>query len=226
MVDITEKLFSMQDKAYRDFNSKLVPNVKYESIIGVRIPLIRKTAKEISDEDAKVFLSSLPHGYFEEYHLHAFLIGKINDFDICIEEAERFLPYIDNWSVCDSFSPKVFKKHKGELLDKINVWLESTHTYTVRFAIKMLMEHFLDEDFRPEYPEKVASVKSDEYYVKMMAAWYFATALAKQYDAILPYLESCALDSEIHKMTVRKILDSYRISNEQKNYIRTFGQPK
>ena len=221
MTEISEKLLALQDIPYRDFNSRLIPGVALDSVIGVRIPLIRKMAKELPEKPSKLFLSELPHSYFEEYHLHAFLIGKIADFDVCIEEAERFLPYIDNWSVCDSFSPKVFKKHKSELLDYINVWLESTHTYTVRFAIKMLMEHFLGEDFRPEYPEKVASVKSDEYYVKMMVAWYFATALAKQYDAILPYIESDALDDDIHKMTVRKILDSYRIGDEEKNYIRT-----
>ena len=221
MTEISEKLLALQDIPYRDFNSRLIPGVALDSVIGVRIPLIRKMAKELPEKPSKLFLSELPHSYFEEYHLHAFLIGKIADFDVCIEEAERFLPYIDNWSVCDSFSPKVFKKHKSELLDYINVWLESTHAYTVRFAIKMLMEHFLGEDFRPEYPEKVASVKSDEYYVKMMVAWYFATALAKQYDAILPYIESDALDDDIHKMTVRKILDSYRIGDEEKNYIRT-----
>ena len=222
MVDITEKLFSMQDKAYRDFSARLIPGVSLDSVIGVRIPLIRKLAKEITGEEGKAFLSKLPHRYFEEYHLHSFIIGKISDFDICMRETERFLPYIDNWSVCDSFSPKVFKKHKAELLDKIKVWLESDRTYTVRFAIKMLMDHFLDGDFSKEYPEMIASVKSDEYYVKMMVAWYFATALAKQYDDILPYVSEYKLDGDIHSMTIRKILDSYRISDEQKRQIRTF----
>ncbi len=225
MVNITAKLFSMQDAAYRDFSAQLIPSVSLDSVIGVRIPLIRKMANELSSEEAETFLSQLPHKYFEEYHLHSFLIGKISDFDLCIKETERFLPYIDNWSVCDSFSPKVFKKHKSELLERINIWIASSHTYTVRFAIKMLMEHFLDGDFSKEYPKRIASVKTDEYYVKMMVAWYFATALAKQYDSILPYITEYRLDGEIHKMTIRKILDSYRIDEEQKKYIRTFTKP-
>ena len=222
MTSIQEKLFSLKDSDYRDFSSRLIPGVPYESVIGVRIPLIRRLAKEISTEDAKAFLSELPHTYYEEYHLHSFLIERISDFDLCIEETERFLPYIDNWSVCDSFSPKVFKRHRSELLDKIKAWLESDRVYTLRFAVKMLMEHFLNEDFSKEYPKMVASVKSDEYYVKMMVAWYFATALAKQRDSILPYVTGYRLDSETHAMAIRKILDSYRISDEDKKYIRTF----
>ncbi|MBP3333125.1 MAG: DNA alkylation repair protein [Clostridia bacterium] len=222
MTSIQEKLFLLKDAKYRDFSLRLIPDVPYESVIGVRIPLIRRLAKEMSVEDAKAFLSELPHTYFEEYHLHSFLIERISDFDLCIEETERFLPYIDNWSVCDSFSPKVFKRHRSELLERIKLWIESSHAYTVRFAIKMLMEHFLDEDFSKEYPEAVASVKSDEYYVKMMVAWYFATALAKQRDTILPYLTRYRLDGETHAMAIRKILDSYRISDEDKKYVRTF----
>ncbi len=211
----------MQDLKYRDFSARLTPSVEKELFIGVRIPEIRKLAKELPASEAEKFISVLPHQYVEEYQLHSFIIGKISDFERAIYETERFLPCVDNWAVCDSFSPKVFAKHKSELLIHTDKWLASSHAYTVRFGIKMLMEHFLGDNFSEEFPRKVALIKSDEYYVKMMVAWYFATALAKQYDSVISYMENRLLDPEIHKMTVRKALDSYRISDERKKYIRS-----
>ena len=188
--EITTKLFSLQDTAYRDFQVKLIPGMDAQKEIGVRTPELRKLAKELAKrEDIREFLNDLPHQYFDENQLHAFILSGEKDFEKCMEDLERFLPYVDNWATCDQTSPKVFRKHRKELLDAIRRWIESDHPYTVRFAIKMLMEHFLDEDFDPAYPEMVAEVRSEEYYIRMMIAWYFATALAKQYEAVLPYLE-------------------------------------
>ena len=220
--EITTKLFSPQDTAYRDFQVKLIPGMDAEKEIGVRTPELRKLAKELAKrEDIREFLNDLPHQYFDENQLHAFILSGEKDFEKCMEDLERFLPYVDNWATCDQTSPKVFRKHRKELLDAIRRWIESDHPYTVRFAIKMLMEHFLDEDFDPAYPEMVAEVRSEEYYIRMMIAWYFATALAKQYEAVLPYLEQKKLDAWTHNKTIQKAVESYRITEEQKIYLKS-----
>ena len=220
--EITTKLFSLQDTAYRDFQVKLIPGMDAQKEIGVRTPELRKLAKELAKrEDIREFLNDLPHQYFDENQLHAFILSGEKDFEKCMEDLERFLPYVDNWATCDQTSPKVFRKHRKELLDAIRRWIESDHPYTVRFAIKMLMEHFLDEDFDPAYPEMVAEVRSEEYYIRMMIAWYFATALAKQYDAAVPYLEQGKLDVWTHNKTIQKAVESYRITDKQKEYLKS-----
>ncbi len=223
-MDIRNKLLSIQDEKYRDFSARLIPSISKERIIGIRIPLIRSFAKEMSKDEALKYIQSCEHFYLEEFMLHSFIVAAIRDFDTCIYETEKLLPYIDSWSLCDSFSPRIFKKNKEKLLIYIEKWLKSEHTYTVRFALKMLMEHFLDEAFDEKYLEYAANIKSDEYYLKMMVAWYFATAAAKQYEFVLPYIENYRLDATTHKMTVRKIFDSYRITDAQKDYIRTFSK--
>ena len=220
--EIQEKLFTLQDVPYRDFQMGLIPGYDTDRMIGVRTPALRALAKEYAKrEEIRVFLEDLPHDYFEENQLHSFLIGEMKDFDACMAETERFLPYVDNWATCDQLSPGVFRKHKDELLQHIKGWLCSGHTYIVRFGIGMLMQHFLDEDFRPEYPELVAQIHSDEYYVNMMIAWYFATALAKQYDASLPYLLEDRLAVWTHNKTIQKAIESRRFSPEQKDYLKT-----
>ena len=221
MKRISEELFKLQDTEYRDFQSKLIPTVDPDHTIGVRTPALRKFAKQLVKEKAyEDFLKDLPHRYFDENQLHAFVISEIKDFDACLEEVDKFLPYVDNWATCDQMSPKVFKKNRKALLSNIRRWLASGRTYTVRFALGMLMQHFLDADFRPEYPEWVAGIRSEEYYVKMMVAWYFATALAKQYETALPYLESRKLDPWTHNKTIQKAVESYRITPEQKQYLK------
>ncbi|MGP1570383.1 MAG: DNA alkylation repair protein [Eubacteriales bacterium] len=218
---IIKDLFDMQDLKYAEFNRKLIPNIAKESIIGVRTPDLRTYAKTlIKQESTEQFLRKLPHEYFEENQLHAFLISEIKDFDNCITELNLFLPFVDNWATCDQMSPKIFKKHKQELLKYIQIWLESDKTYTVRFAIGMLMQHFLDENFDIEYLETVAKIQSDEYYVNMMIAWYFATALAKKYEQTLPYIEDKMLETWTHNKTIQKAIESYRITDEQKTYLR------
>ncbi|WP_029322311.1 DNA alkylation repair protein [Butyrivibrio sp. AE3004] len=219
---IREELFALEDIKYRDFQVGLIPGKTIETMIGVRTPALRKLAKDLAKkEDVTVFLRNLPHKYFDEDQLHAFIISEIKDYDTCINEVELFLPYVDNWATCDQMSPKIFKKHKTELLDNIKAWIRSDKTYTVRFAIGMLMQHYLDEDFSPQYPEMVAAVKSDEYYINMMIAWYFATALAKQYDEILPFITEKRLGTWTHNKTIQKAVESYRITPEQKEYLRT-----
>ena len=219
--EIIKRLNALQDTKYRDFQSKLIPDTKAE-FIGVRTPELRKLAKELIKEGkTDNFLSALPHKYFDENQLHAFIISGIKDFDMCVKEVERFLPYVDNWATCDQMSPKVFKKEKKALLPYINKWLKSGKTYTVRFGMGMLMQHFLGEDFAVEYAEKVACVKSDEYYIKMMQAWYFATALAKNYDEVLPFIENKTLEKWTHNKTIQKSIESYRITDEQKAYLKT-----
>ena len=220
--EITTKLFSLQDTAYRDFQVKLIPGMDAEKEIGVRTPELRKLAKELAKrEDIREFLNDLPHQYFDENQLHAFILSGEKDFEKCMEDLERFLPYVDNWATCDQMSPKVFRKNRKKLLESINRWIGSEHTYTVRFAIKMLMEHFLDEDFDSIYPEMVATVRSEEYYIRMMIAWYFATALAKRYDAVLPYLKQEKLDVWTHNKAIQKAVESYRITEEQKIYLKS-----
>lgn len=212
-----ERLFALQDPAYREFQRRLMPTVDPKTVIGVRITQLRKLAKTVGKED----LGELPHPYYELNNLHAFYIEGIRDFDRCIEELEEFLPYVDNWATCDSLRPKCFKRCKAQLLERIKSWLQAEHPYTVRFAIEMLMLHYLEEDFSEEYPKLASEVCSNEYYVNMMIAWYFATALAKQYDAVIGYLEMNALSVWIHNKTVQKAIESDRIPEEQKIYLRT-----
>ena len=220
--EILNELYKKQDIQYRDFQAKLIPPKTADDMIGVRTPELRKYAKELlKREDIEEFLEILPHEFFDEYQLHAFIISGIKDYDKCMEEVDKFLPYVDNWATCDQLSPKVFKKHRPELLKQIKKWIKSKETYTVRFAIGMLMEHFLDEDFDIQYPEMVAKIRSDEYYINMMIAWYFATALAKQYDAILPFIEEKKLDKWTHNKAIQKSVESYRITPEQKEYLKT-----
>ncbi|SEL44291.1 3-methyladenine DNA glycosylase AlkD [Butyrivibrio sp. ob235] len=220
--EIREELFKLQDEKYRDFQVKLIPGKDTEVMIGVRTPDLRKYAKQLSKkEDIADFLTDLPHKYFDEDQIHAFVISEIKDYGKCIEEVERFLPYVDNWATCDQMSPKVFKKNKTELLSYIKKWISSDKTYTIRFGTGMLMQHFLDDDFDISYPEMVAKIRSDEYYVNMMTAWYFATALAKQYDAILPFIEDKRLEPWTHNKAIQKSVESYRITPEQKEYLKS-----
>ena len=217
-----ELLLQLQDKSYRDFQSKLIPTIPVETIIGVRIPAIRKLAKEYGkDPESVEFLKQLPHTYYDENILHALLVAEIKDYEVCVKEVERFLPYVDNWAVCDIFSPKVFRKNKDKLIDKIIEWTASSHPYICRFGIEMLMTHFLDEDFRVEYLEIPAAVHSGEYYVNMMIAWFYATALAKKWDATIGYIEDQRLDTWTHNKTIQKARESYRITPEQKEYLKT-----
>lgn len=219
--EIKDALFALQDTAYRDFQAKLIPGLKSGSMIGVRTPELRKLAKQMAKRDEiGAFLEALPHTYFDENQLHAFIISERKDFERCVEEVDRFLPFVDNWATCDQMSPKVFKKHRQELLPHIREWIDSDKTYTVRFGIRMLMEHFLDEEFDPAYPGMVSKVRSEEYYVNMMVAWYFATALAKQYDAALPYIEEKRLAPWTHNKAIQKAVESYRITPEQKGYLK------
>ncbi len=218
--EIIFRLFSLQDLPYQAFQARLIPNLDPSTIIGVRTPALRALAKEIgAGED---FKKQLPHGYFEENQLHAFLLEPGKDFEKTVRDVEAFLPYVDNWATCDQLRPRVFKKHRAELLPHIRAWLDSGHVYTVRFGIGMLMCHFLDEDFDPEYLTLVSSVRIADYYVRMMAAWYFATALAKQYEAALPYITQFRLEPWIHQKTIQKSVESDRISPEQKEFLKKF----
>lgn len=220
--EIKKKLHELQDKQYRDFQAKLIPTVDPERVIGVRTPELRKYAKElVKRPDIGGFLSDLPHKFFDEDQLHAFIVSEMKDYEACIEEISIFLPYVNNWATCDQMSPKVFKKHKKELLIEIKRWLSSEEAYTVRFATGMLMEHFLDDDFDPAYPKMVAKIRSDEYYINMMTAWYFATALAKQYDAVIPFIEGKKLDTWTHNKAIQKSIESNRISPERKVYLKS-----
>ena len=222
MTDIEKELFRLQDRRYREFQAKLIPTADPQTVIGVRTPELRKYAKQLGKgPDASLFLQDLPHRYFDENQLHAFVISGIKDFERCVEEVNRFLPYVDNWATCDQMSPVCFKKHKDELLTHIWEWLESEETYTIRFGIKMLMQHFLDDAFDIAYPRAVAQIRSEEYYVNMMIAWYFATALAKQYDQIIPFIEERRLDERTHRKAIQKAVESYRITPEQKEYLKS-----
>ena len=222
MTEIQELLFTKQDIKYRDFQAPLFPNIDKEKMIGVRTPDLKKLAKELyGSETANKFVETLPHEYFDENQLHAFLISLIKDYETCLKEVDRFLPYIDNWGTCDQLSPKVFAKHKDELIVDIKRWIKSKHVYTVRFAIGMLLSLYLDESFKEEYLELVSKVKSDEYYINMMIAWYFATALAKQYKTAIRYIEDKRLDYWVHNKTIQKAVESYRITPEQKDYLKS-----
>ena len=219
---VTERLFALADEGYRQFQTPLLPSVDPARIIGVRTPVLRKLAKELAGTaEGEVFLRDLPHAYYEENNLHAFLVEQIKDYDACIAAIDAFLPYVDNWSTCDGWSPKMFKKHPDELLMKIREWMASDLPYTVRFGMGMLQRYFLDERFDPTYLDWVAAIDREEYYVRMMVAWYFATALAKQYDAALPYIEQGRLPHWTHNKTIQKAVESYRVTAEQKAYLKT-----
>lgn len=220
--EVQKQLFTLQDIKYRDFHSRLVPGVDKESIIGVRTPMLRKFAKEFGKtKEAESFLQDLPHRYYEENNLHMMVISMDKDYESCLKKVEKFLPYINNWATCDLPLPKCFAKHKPELIEEIKKWIASGETYTIRYGIGALMSLYLDEDFRPEYLELAAGVQSEEYYVNMMIAWFLATALAKQWDAAIVWLETKKLPVWIHKKTIQKAIESYRITPEQKEYLRS-----
>lgn len=219
MKSIERELLSLQDIAYRNFHARLMPNINIETIIGVRMPILKKYAKSL--ENYGDFLTELPHKYYEENNLHGLLISQIDDFEKCVSELDKFLPYVDNWATCDMMKPKSFKKNKEKLLKKIDEWIASGKTYTIRFAVSMLMTHFLDEDFDQRYLDTVAKIESDEYYVNMMSAWFFATALAKRYDDTVLYVEKNILPDAVHNKTIQKAVESRRISEDKKLYLKT-----
>lgn len=225
--EIRAELYRLRDEKYRDFQVKLIPTRDPETMIGVRTPALRAYAKTLSKRpDIGEYLDALPHESFDEDQLHAFILSGMKDFEQCVRAVDRFLPFVDNWATCDQLSPKAFGKHRAALLPWIRRWMDSGRTYTVRFGIGMLMAHFLDTDFEPEYLEWVTAVQSEEYYVNMMRAWYFATALAKQYETALPYLEEQRLDAWTHNKTIQKAVESYRITDEQKAYLKTLKVKK
>lgn len=222
MTTIQQQLFALRDESYRDFHRKLIPTVDPETIIGVRTPELRKLAKQIEQEpETQEFLHTLPHRYYEENNLHDFLLERIKDYSTFLAELNAFLPYIDNWATCDGLRPKCVKKHLPEFLQEIRGWMQSERTYTVRFGINMLMSFYLDDAFQEEYLSWVAQVQSEEYYVQMMQAWYFATALAKQWDHTVPYLQQEKLCTWVHNKTIQKAIESRRISAQQKQLLRT-----
>ena len=226
-MEIQKELFLRQDKEYMKFLSKLTPNVSEDTIIGVRIPEIRKLAKKlVKNNEYEDFLKELPHKYYDENLLHGAIISESKDFEKCIKLLDNFLPFVDNWAVCDTISPKIFKKHKKELIEKIKEWSQSDKTYTCRFGVEMLMTHFLDEDFKKEYLEIVANIHSEEYYVKMVVAWFFATALAKQWDYAVIYLENNRLDVWVHNKTIQKARESLRILEDKKGYLKGLKRKK
>lgn len=220
--EIRKELLGFSDEKYRDFQAKLIPTVEKDTIIGVRTPELRALAKNlVKRDDVEVFLSELPHKYFEENQLHAFIISEMKDYEQCLLKLDTFLPYVDNWATCDQMSPKIFKKYRDELLVYIKKWIKSEDTYSVRFAVKMLMEHFLEESYNISYPETVAAIRSEDYYVNMMIAWYFATALSKQYESVLLFIEEKRLPAWTHNKAIQKSIESYRISKEQKDFLRS-----
>lgn len=219
---VRKELFTLQDLNYQDFQTKLMPTVDKETVIGIRTPALRAYAKEFGKrEEAKQFLEILPHQYYEENNLHGLLIEQMKDYEKCVEELDRFLPYINNWATCDLLTMKTVKKHLGSYIDKIEQWIQSDRPYTIRFGVNMLMRYYLEDEFKIEYPEKVAAIRSEGYYVNMVRAWYFATALAKRYKQILPFLEERRMDVWTHNKTIQKAIESYRITPEQKAYLRT-----
>lgn len=221
-MEITDKLFKLQDIKYRDFQAKLIPNIDINNVIGVRTTDLKKYAKElVKDNNYSSFLNDLPHKYFDENQLHAFIISELKDYDKCIEYINIFLPYVDNWATCDQMSPKVFKKYPDKLISNIKKWIKSKKTYTIRFGIGMMMQYFLDDNFKKEYLELISNIRSNEYYVNMMISWFFATALAKKYEDTIIYLENNKLDTWVHNKTIQKAIESYRITNEQKDYLKS-----
>lgn len=222
ILQIRKRLFSMQDEKYREFHLGLIPGVPPESVIGIRTPLLRGYGRELIKENkAEEFIGSLPHEFYDENVLHAILISAERNFDRAVGLLDDFLPYVDNWAVCDIIKPAAFKNHPAELPDKIRKWINAEHTYTVRFGIGMLMSYYLDSEFDPKFPELVAGIKSDEYYINMMIAWYFATALAKQYDAVIPYIREHRLSPWVHNKSIQKSIESRRITDKQKSYLRS-----
>ncbi|MBR6384996.1 MAG: DNA alkylation repair protein [Ruminococcus sp.] len=221
-MDILKELYSLRDEKYKTFSKSLIPNVPNENIIGVRTPDLKALAKKITSQGmGENFCRSLPHRYFEENQLHSFIISQVKDYDKLIMLIDEFLPYVDNWAVCDQLRPVIFKKHRDRLIDSIKIWINSDRIYTVRFGTGMLMCHYLDESFKPEYLELVSDIKSDEYYINMMSAWYFATALAKQYESAVVYLEKNMLSDFVHNKTIQKAVESYRVSDGHKIYLKT-----
>ncbi len=221
MNNIIKNLYAAADAGYRDFNSKLIPNISKDCFIGVRTPILRQFAKDlVKSEQYKDFIAYLPHRFFEENQLHAFIISEIKDFDVVIKETERFLPYINNWATCDQLSPYVFKKNLDVLYKHVCKWIKSKDVYTVRFAIKTLMQYWLDDKFNTKYSDMVANIKTDEYYINMMRAWYFATAAAKQYDQILPYLKSGKIDEWTRLRAIQKAMESFRVTDAHKKELR------
>lgn len=222
MTDIVrENLYRLQDIKYKDFHCKLIPTVEPDAVIGVRMPQLKYYAKSLKNTDMSDFLNDLPHKYYDENNLHGLLVMGIKDYEDCVRALDTFLPYVDNWATCDLLRPISFKKNRAELIGQIKTWLSSKHTYTIRFGLEMLMLHFLDEDFKAEYLQWAAEIYSDEYYVNMMLAWYYATALAKQYEATIPYIENRRLDKWVHNKTIQKAIESYRVTDGQKAYLRT-----
>ncbi len=213
--DILKSLYALQDTVYRDFQSALLPTVDKMSVIGVRTPELRALARQMRDT-ADDFIKNLPHKYFEENQLHAFIISDFRDFDSAASAVDSFLSYVDNWATCDQMSPRVFAKNADKLLPYIKKWIKSKHTYTVRFAVLCLMRYFLDDGFDTKYADMVANIKSDEYYINMMRAWYFATAAAKQWRHILQYFKNRVLDTWTHNRAIQKATESYRVSMEHK----------
>ena len=222
VTDIQRELISMADAEYREFSASLMPTVDKNKVIGVRIPMLRRYAKRLEDYDS--FLSQLPHQYYEEDNLHAFLIERERDFDRCIELLDAFLPYVDNWATCDSMKPKVLKTELDKLLVHIKRWINSKKVYAVRYGINLLMSYYLEDNFCDSYHHIVADVKSDEYYINMMRAWYFATALAKRWDDTLPYITNHRLDSWTHNKTIQKAIESYRVPYEHKAYLKSLKE--
>ena len=218
---IRAQLYDLQDIKYKDFHCKLIPTVDPDRVIGVRAPAMKALAKELAKTDVSDFLRDLPHKYYDENNLHGLLVMNIPDYEDSLAEINKFLPFVDNWATCDLLRPLSFIKHRGELIEEIKIWLKSEHTYTKRFGMEMLMLHFLDEDFKPDYLEWMAEIRSHEYYVNMMLAWFYATALAKQYEATIPYIENRRLDKWVHNKTIRKAIESFRVTDEQKAYLRT-----
>ena len=223
--EIKDYLLKNQDLQYKQFHSSLMPTINSEVVIGIKVPILRNYTKELLKKYATQsfipFFKDLPHQYYEENNIHAFLIEKINNYDECLFQLEQFLPYIDNWATCDMLNPKVFSKNKDKLLKKINEWIKTSHTYTIRFGIGMLMRYFLDKDFNSSHLELVYSIKSEEYYVNMMKAWFFATALTKQYDATLPIIQNKKLDIWTHNKAIQKAIESFRVPAEHKQYLKT-----
>ena len=221
-MNVQKRLFELADDKYADFQAKLTPTIDRSLFIGVRVPDVRKLAKELyKTNQFEAFIKELPHQYYDENMLHGLILSEFKDYEDCIAEVDRFLPYVDNWAVCDIMSPKIFNRNRIALLGKIKEWSASEKPYTCRFGIEMLMTYFLDDDFKPEYLEIPASVRSEEYYVQMMIAWFFATALAKQWDSAVKYIEEYRLDARIHNKTIQKARESYRITQEQKEYLKT-----
>ncbi len=220
MTDFKEMLRPQSEKEYREFCAPLIPNIPKERILGIRLPKLRRLASGLSDSQKEELMSSLPHYYLEEYHLHSFVICKYSDYDKTVFELDRLLPFVDNWSVCDSIRPAVFNKKRERLLSDIDRWLSSKHIYTQRFALEMLMLHYLNEDFSLEILERAAAVKSTDYYLDMMVAWFFATALAKRWEETLPYIEERRLEAWVLEKTISKALESRRVSDDKKNLLR------